>query len=139
MIPKKILVGYDGSDSAQKAFRHALEVAKANQAELLVLSVAVPPEPAVDVEMEDMLDEAEEHYQEDFKNLGAAAKAKGVALETKILVGHAAEQIVRHAKEWGADLIVVGHRGKGRIAEWLLGSVSKRVASYAPCSVTVVR
>ncbi len=139
MIPRKILVGYDGSSHSQKAFRHALELAKANQSGLLVLSVAVPAEPAVDVEMEDMLEEAEEHFREDFKQLEASAKEKGVDLETQILVGHPAEQIIRHAKEWGADLIVVGHRGKGRIAEWLLGSVSKRVTSYAPCSVTVVR
>jgi nucleotide-binding universal stress UspA family protein len=36
-------------------------------------------------------------------------------------------------------MIVMGHRGKSRLQRWLLGSVSKRVLSYAPCTVTVVR
>jgi nucleotide-binding universal stress UspA family protein len=36
-------------------------------------------------------------------------------------------------------LIVMGHRGKSMLQRWLLGSVSKRVLSYAPCSVTIVR
>jgi len=139
MTLKKIIVAYDGSEAAEKAFRHGLELAKNNQARLLVLSVAVPSEPPVDVEMEDMLEEAEEHYQEDFKRLETTAKETGVEFETQIVVGHPAEQIVHRAKEWGADHIVLGHRGKSRIAQWLLGSVSKRVTSYAPCSVTVVR
>lgn len=70
--------------------------------------------------------------------LGLVAAA-GVPLETKIVVGHPAEQVVQAAADQEADLIVMGHRGKTRIREWLLGSVAKRVMSYAPCSVTIVR
>jgi nucleotide-binding universal stress UspA family protein len=139
MIPQKILVAFDGSEHSQKAFKYALEQAQAAKARLRVLSVAVPADPPIDVEMEDMLEEAEEYFKEDFKRLSAAAKEKGVELETDITVGHPAEQIVHRAQEWGADLIVLGHRGKNRLAEWLLGSISKRVTSYAPCSVTIVR
>ena len=36
-------------------------------------------------------------------------------------------------------MIIVGQRGKSKIAKWLLGSVSKRVSSYAPCTVTIVK
>jgi len=54
-------------------------------------------------------------------------------------VGHPAGPIVHQAAEREADMIVMGHRGKSRFQRWLLGSVSKRVLSYAPCTVTVVR
>jgi len=60
-------------------------------------------------------------------------------MSTRIVAGHAAEEIIREATEQKADLIVMGRRGGSRIERWLLGSVSKRVLSYAPCSVAVVR
>jgi nucleotide-binding universal stress UspA family protein len=74
-----------------------------------------------------------------FEPLREEAKSAGVSLETEVVVGHPAEQIVRKAKELDMDLVVVGHRGMSRIEEWLLGSVSKRVSSYAHCAVTIVR
>jgi len=136
---KKILVAFDGTEHSLKAFGHALDMAKDQGARLMVLSVAVPPEPPVDVELEEMLEEAEERFREYFKKLEDAARQKGVEMEFQIVVGHPAEQIIHQAKEYGADHIVVGHRGNNPLAEWLLGLVSKRVSTYAPCSVTVVR
>jgi len=47
--------------------------------------------------------------------------------------------IVDHAKEWGADLIVVGSSEKSRIEKLILGSVSESVIKHAPCSVLVVK
>ena len=46
--------------------------------------------------------------------------------------GHVVDQIICAAVEERADMIVMGHRGKSLAARWLLGSVSKRVISYAP-------
>ena len=57
----------------------------------------------------------------------------------RILVGHAADPILKQAAETTADLIAVGHRGRSAIREWLFGSTSRRVVSCAPCSVLVVR
>jgi nucleotide-binding universal stress UspA family protein len=57
----------------------------------------------------------------------------------KTRVGHPAEQIIATAEEWGADLIVTGHRGHGLFERWLLGSVSRVVIAYARCAVLVVR
>ena len=79
------------------------------------------------------------HFEKDFAGFREAAEAAGVPLETVIVVGHPADQIVHQATLREADLIVMGHRGKSRLQRWLLGSVSKRVLSYAPCTVTVVR
>jgi nucleotide-binding universal stress UspA family protein len=136
---KKILVAYDSSESADRAFRFALEMAEKFAASVTVLAVAQLPEPAGMVESTAMLESATEHYEGNFADMRAAAGAAIVPLETLIAVGHAAEQIVHHADEGKVDLIVMGHRGKSVIERWLLGSVSKRVISYAPCSVLIVR
>jgi nucleotide-binding universal stress UspA family protein len=136
---KKVLVAYDSSKSAERAFEFAIELAKAFNATLTVLSVARPPEPPTMVETSALLEAAQEQFEKDFVRLREIAKAAGVALETQVIAGHPAEQIVYQATEQKVDLIVMGHRGKSRIERWLLGSVSKRVLSYAPCAVTIVR
>jgi len=136
---KSILVAYDGSVAAGHAFHSALELAERLGASLGVVSVAQLPEPPTMVETSAMLDSARQHYEKDFRKLRADAKARGIELPTNVLVGHAADQIIHHATETKADLIVMGHRGGSRVKEWLLGSTSKRVLSYAPCSVLIVR
>jgi nucleotide-binding universal stress UspA family protein len=65
--------------------------------------------------------------------------AKGLAVETAVRQGDPRSAIVDEAKEWSADLIVVGSHGRTGIKRWLLGSVAQSVVSHAPCSVEVVR
>ncbi len=136
---KKILIAYDGSEAADKAYGHALDLAGKYGADLRVLAVASPPEFAEDVETEAILENAQEHYEKQFLNLKEQAAAQGVQPRFEIAVGHPAEQIIYHAEEDGVDLIVMGHRGKTFLQRWLLGSVTKRVISYAHCTVLVVR
>ena len=135
----KILLAYDGSEAADKAYGHALDLAGKYGADLRVLAVASPPEFAEDVETEAILENAQEHYEKQFLNLKEQAAAQGVQPRFEIAVGHPAEQIIYHAEEDGVDLIVMGHRGKTFLQRWLLGSVTKRVISYAHCMVLVVR
>ena len=66
---KHILVGYDGSEHADKAFAMALDLAAKYGAELEVLSAARPPEPPEMVETEALLESAEEHFKESFGTL----------------------------------------------------------------------
>lgn len=136
---RKILIAYDGSAAAKRGFDMAMQMAQLYKSTAVLLSVVQLPEPAMIVETTNLMDEAREHYEKEFVNLRASAKAAGVTLETRVVVGHVADQIIHHATEEKMDLIVMGHRGKSMIQRWLLGSVSKRVVSYAPCSVLVVR
>lgn len=92
-----------------------------------------------EVETQATLESATEHYEAAYENLRRRAEDRGLTLETRILVGHPAEQIIRLAADTHVDLVVVGHRGRSRISEWVFGSVSKRVVNHAPCSVLVVR
>ncbi len=136
---KTILAAHDGSDSAKRAFQFAVELAKALGAGVTVVSVAQPSEPPTSVETPALLEAATDLFEKDFAVFREIAKAAGVSLDTAVVVGHPADQIVHQAAEREADMIVMGHRGKSRFQRWLLGSVSKRVLSYAPCTVTVVR
>jgi len=136
----KILIAYDGSTYSKRAFEIGLQMAALrNHEAIVVLSVVEVPEPSMIYETEALLEEANKHYEKDFVGLRAAAKTAGVGIEERVVAGHVSDQIIQHATDVNADLIVMGHRGKSVIQRWLLGSVSKRVISYAPCSVLIVR
>jgi nucleotide-binding universal stress UspA family protein len=109
---KRILVGYDGSESATRAYDCALTLAVKFGAELQVLAVARPPEPPDDVETEAEIKRAQEHYERDLAKLRVRAQAVGIAPEFEVAVPHPAEQIVHYAETHRIDHIVLGHRGK---------------------------
>lgn len=135
----KLLVAYDASEQSEKAYDLALDMAAKYSAEVVVLSIARPPEPPVAVETKAVLENATEYYQAHFKRLKEKAASSGLEPRFEVRVGHPAEQIVHFAGQEAADMIVMGHRGGSFLQRWLLGSVAKRVLSYAPCTVVVVR
>lgn len=141
-MAKKIIVAFDGSEQSYKAFDFALDTAKTcpdAAVEIVVISVAQPPEPIDIVEMDAVIESATQHYEDLFKGLREKAKERNIEISTEVAVGHPADQIVRYAAENGSDMVVMGQRGKSKIESWLLGSVSKRVASYAACTVIIVK
>ena len=135
----KLLVAYDGSKQAEKAFKLALDIASKYSAKMMVLSVARPPEPPVAVELEAVLESATEFYKGHFKCMKELTESLGIEATFEVRAGHPAEQIVHVANEENADAIVMGHRGESFFQKWLVGSVAKRVLSYAQCTVIVVR
>jgi nucleotide-binding universal stress UspA family protein len=66
-------------------------------------------------------------------------KAPGVTVTTKVVEGNPKDAILEEAREWDADLIVVGSHGYGRLKRAVLGSVAGAVVADAPCSVCVAR
>lgn len=139
MIATHILVGHDGSRDAETAFEDALDLAALARARLTVVSVASPPEPPTEVETQASIELATRHYEDLFENLRRQAQERHVTLETQVLVGHPADQILKAAARQGADMIVVGHRGRSAIRDWVSGSTSRRVFTHATCPVLVVR
>jgi nucleotide-binding universal stress UspA family protein len=69
----------------------------------------------------------------------ARADEQGMAVTSQVVVGHAAQELVRAAKDVGADLIVLGHSGHSALWGALLGATTERVSRHAPCSVLIVR
>jgi nucleotide-binding universal stress UspA family protein len=78
-------------------------------------------------------------YEKLFAELQDKAKAASISIVTEVLAGHPTDQVVHYAAEKQCNMVLIGQRGKSRMEQWLLGSVSKRVASYAHCTVTIVK
>ncbi len=136
---KKIVVAYDTSEQADRAFAFGLDLAQKYSAELVVLAVVQLPEPMEEVETEAILENGRAFYERHFAKLPEKTVSSGVTPRFEVRVGHPADQIIHFANQEGADVIVMGHRGKSLLKQWLLGSTSKRVLSYAHCSVLIVR
>lgn len=62
-----------------------------------------------------------------------------ISITTKVSAGSAKKVILEEAKEFGAELIVVGSHGRGAVERFLLGSVSQALALHAPCSIMIVK
>jgi nucleotide-binding universal stress UspA family protein len=136
---EKILVAYDGSDAANKAFDLALDLAGKYGSEIKVLAVARSPDFGSEVETEAVLENSRKHYQHVLKPIKGRLAGSGLKHAVEVGSGHPAEHIVMVAEQWGAQLIVLGHRGKGLMGRWLVGSVAKLVMHHAPCAVLVAR
>ena len=136
---QKILIAYDGSEPANKAFAYALELAQRFGAQLELIGVLRMPEFGGASECAALMEEGKRHFADQTRAFCERARSAGVDLKRNSLVGHPADQIVRRAAEASVDLIVLGHRGKSLVERWLTGSTTKQVMGYAHCPVLVVR
>jgi nucleotide-binding universal stress UspA family protein len=140
---RQIIVATDGSDGAQRAVEWAAHLAKDLGFKLFILTVGgsvsieeVRRAPRAEVDLGAALDAISNEI---------LAKAKEVAhqiglsaIQVQAEWGDAAESIIDAAKREHADIVVVGQRGRGRLAGLLIGSVSQKVVSLAACPVIVV-
>ena len=135
---QRILVAFDASPHAEHALNVALSMAGDMRAKLFVLAVIRPPEPAESAEFHAVLDEGRERFESSFIPIRARAKELEIELETDVVVGHPAEQILHRADTIQASLIVLGKRSHTILHRWMLGSNSERVLKYAHCPVMIV-
>jgi nucleotide-binding universal stress UspA family protein len=135
---QRILVAFDASPHAEHALNVALSMAEDMKAKLIILAVIRPPELAESAEFNAVLDEGRERYESSFVPVRERAKQKGIELETEVVVGHPAEQILHRAEAIQASLIVMGKRSHTILHRWMLGSNSERVLKYAHCPVMIV-
>ena len=133
----KILVAYDGSESAKRALD---EAAKLTPNDGFVTVVSVAEELPQFGRAAAML--VPEEHQERRRELAEAKeilKGRGIKAKTVERRGDAATMILEEAEKEGVELVVMGTRGLGSGRRWLLGSVSTKVLHHAPCNVLVVR
>jgi len=143
---KSIVVGTDGSETAQKAVTETVELARELGARVDLVSAY---EPVSNQRLREEARQVPDDLQwmvnplEDVEAtlLAAAQEVRdaGVKCETFAREGDPADAILDVAEERGSDLIVVGNKGMTGAKRFLLGSVPNKVSHHAPCSVMIIR
>jgi len=133
----RIVAGVDGSDSSRGALRWAIKQAKLTGASVDAvmawsLSTAFPPTAHTDIDMEGQTKSALAEIVSEVGGPQPDAPVRQVVGQ-----GHAAEVLIGEAK--GADLLVVGSRGRGGFTSAIVGSVSMHCVLNAHCPVLVLR
>ena len=142
---RRILHPSDFSPAARRAFRKAVELAKANGAELVITHVLptlplMPDTYIAATTYNEMLGAQRAGGQQQLNRLVAAAKAAGARASGTLLgFGIPADSIARLAKSRRADVIVIGTHGRTGFQRALMGSVAARVIALARCPVLTVR
>ena len=141
-----IVVGTDGSETANSAVSQAIDLAKAVGAKVQLVSAY---EPVSDSRLKQESKQAPDDLQwminprEDvdstLEEASEKAKEAGVEVQVHARQGDPADAILDVAEETNADLIIVGNKGMTGAKRFLLGSVPNKVSHHAPCSVLIIR
>jgi nucleotide-binding universal stress UspA family protein len=143
---RSIVVGTDGSETAQKAVDAAVELARLSGAHLEIVSAYEPVSRArlrdekrqVPADLQWMVNPREE-VDATLADAAERVAESGVEPRTYAREGDPADAILDVAEELGSDLIVVGNKGMTGAKRFLLGSVPNKVTHHAPCSVMIIR
>jgi len=134
-----ILVPLDGSSYSEKALLHACDLAKNYQSRLILLYVV---EKLVFINPLDR-----KVYLEMLRKVGNNVLTTGKKIATnqgmnsKIVIkeGNIANEIIKLAKKEQCNLIVMGNKGLGATARFLLGSISNKLVNNSTCSILIVK
>ena len=144
---RKIFVPIDGSAASNLGLKEAIKLAKAQGARLRLFHlvdeyVAVSSMDGVTLDTGDLLDTLRQTGRKTLAKAEAQARRSGLKPESLMLEsfgGRAADFIVRQAKKWGADLIVLGTHGRRGLKRLVLGSDAEQVIRTTPVPVLRVR
>lgn len=140
----RILLAVDGSDQSYEAARALAHLGPAE--EVIVLYALEVPTPAYPMIMPEVAREIYQTVERGMRQDGERLLKRVVSIlpeqvgpvSARLEIGKPAEAILAAAEKERADLIVMGARGVGPVRELLLGSVSHRIVTHAPCSALIV-
>ena len=154
---EKILVALDRSSQATAVFDFALSIAQPKISQILLVHFIdwqmedIPPWIGVATLYDINLSSDRNHGSREYLQAEIAktkswlesyeqkAIALNISCQSQCRVGNCHLGIGDFAQEWGADVIVIGRRGRRNLSEILLGSVSNYVIHHAPCPILVVQ
>lgn len=148
MIWKRLLVPHDFSACAARALRLAVDLAKVQGSEVILLHVSdlpsnLEPETKISPEGEGQSlavgDYATRGGRQRLEALAAPLRAAGHRVESVAVVGEIDEKILEAARELRADAIVIGTHGREGLSHLLLGSVAEKIVRRSPIPVVTVR
>jgi len=139
----RILVAVDESKYSEAAADAVVSRYRPGSSEVRVvhvlqpIAVSAPPQmaPGYTPELAGQAKDAESLVE----RIAQKLRAGGFQVEGQVVKGDVREGIVDMAKEWKADLVILGSHGRTGLRRFLLGSVAEFVARHAPCSVQIVR
>lgn len=136
----KILVATDGSEGSEKAIRFASKLASESNSSITLLHVI----PKIETTKEEIItllkeeigspEKAGKKYLEEGRKI---VEEFGIKPDTKLVEGDEVDEILEEGGNY--DLIVAGSYGKGKVNEFLLGSVSSKLVHKSVVPVLVVR
>jgi len=143
----KVLVAIDHSKYSERAIEETMERQWWRDTSFLVLHVISMPE---STSWQDWGLKVEDGLKQELRRTALNLVSENVArlkarlgntmtVEGQILEGHTIKNIVKAAKDWGADLIVVGSHRRTQVERFSLGSVAGGVLEQTPCSVEIVK
>lgn len=142
----KILIAIDGSDFSQAALKSVIARPWPADTAVKVLHVVEPPSLLMGREMGGYDPEFEmvwKALREQAKDMVEKAAEKlreaHFTTSTELVEGDPKSKIIDAAKEWHADMIVLGSHGRSGFSRFLMGSVSQDVVRHAHCSVEIIR
>lgn len=138
----RILFATDLSTPAERARDLVRDARWPEGSVIRVVSVIEPYGAFVGLAPETIMEFDDIAVKDAAEQLDAVAKTlarPGLTVERDVLIGRPADQLVADAKEFAADLVIIGSRGRGPFRTTLLGSVSAEVVDRAPCPVLVAR
>jgi universal stress protein A len=144
MLIRKIAYCTDFSHNAEIAFEAALETAQKFDAKLTILHALPPVINPVLTDMEMMLpDESRESLvqklEQKMRDVYGSRIPGNIAYQLVVLDGHVSSTILQYLTEHNIDLVILGAYGLSGVELVLFGSVAKRIAHKAPCSVLIIR
>lgn len=146
MLIRTILLPTDFSECAGHAVPAAASLARTHGARMVCLHVVEPVVPAVGwtpvaepLPVADVGEQLELAAARELPKVGACQECAGLEVEDVIARGEAAAEIVRVARERGADLIVISSHGRTGLGRILFGSTAESVVRHAHCPVLVVK
>lgn len=132
-----VVVGVDGSPVSGEVLKKAAEQARWREAELHIVHVSQMPVVYSEVPI-DLTGIAESERVAVWKQLEPSLSVIDVPTKRINLEGYPPDLLPDYARKVGADLVVVGTRGRGDFASLILGSTSHRAIQVAGCDVLVV-
>ena len=138
--PRRILVAYDESAPARYALEVALKMVQETGGRLMLMHVVRPATGAGGeyVSSLESLDTAHHLEADEMLTRVRQGLPPSIRADQMVREGLIADEIVAAARAWEAEMIVIGTRGRGRLAQFLLGSSAEDVIRRAPCPVMAV-
>jgi nucleotide-binding universal stress UspA family protein len=139
---KQILVPLDGSARAEQALPVAACLARAAHGTITLVQAVYPPsvfiETAGTYVLPDILDENVPEAKEYLEGIAHMSSLGRIPVVTEAVTGHPAQAIIAAAREDKVDLVVMCSHGYTEAERWAMGSVSAKVARYAPAPVLIL-